>query len=263
VSAQIIALCEDRALAAALLDHIRKNNGDDDVICSMWDTDLWQNISNGRIESLREFASSAYNMRLQFGSDGVEAFSGRWGPPKSFWPVLLSILNLSAQVRNKPEYTLYLGSSVGKAPSNETYPVIMLPVLKWMNKVLFVEGIRVYNAWTKTHMVIRSIIYRTGQDGQGISKLHSRKQGGYCSCVWCVLRNVSVTGEDGQTFSVAGSARRSLTKDSTLYDMRQEITTDANGAPCLPWLTTELRPPPMLKTTKYLAAQMVRRRTCR
>lgn len=252
VRAVVISLFERLLTASHLDDHVNGTSNDDTVICSVWDTDMWRNVDAGRVKGLETFGNNPFNLRLQLGTDGVQAFSGNWGNAHTFWPIIFSILNVNASLRNKEDFLIYLGSSVGATPSAEEYVVIMLPVLAWFDRIFFQEGLLVQNKKTLTEMMIKAIVYRTGQDGQGISKLYCRKQGGYCACVWCLMRNMQVCTDTGEWVMVTGSARRLLTKDSMFFHLRSTVTTENNNV----WNAPETKPAPKLKDTPYLVGQM-------
>lgn len=246
IEAQLAVMFGRDSFGKDMQDHVHLNTRDGDTFATAYDHSLWTDME--KIKGLEAFGTEPRHGRMQWGADGVDMFSGSWAT-YSVWPEILSFLNIRPEVRFKRENILLLGVTCG-SPGIAEFRVIQTAVNRYVHDLLCVRGVVVRDASAgNEEFVFKAMIYRTGQDGQGIAKAHYRKQGGYCFCYWCFALARKIHGS-----LVIDGYRRWLTTDCEFYDWKH---TPPEGGP---WSGPELRGPPLLKTQEVYEAVFARPR---
>lgn len=244
--AQIVALFGREDFAKGVHDHVNCHTFGKDEITTAYDTELWHTMHE--IPGLEVFGQDARHLRLQFGADGVDVFSGSWSTHTN-WPEVCAVLNLRPEVRYKSENLIRIGVTVG-APNHRHFNVLQTKVNKILHKNLLKTGVVVKDAnKNKEAFVCRAMIYRTAQDGQALWKMYARVHGGFPFCPWCYLLKQYCCDEAGKTYLCVLGARRCLTDDCALWDMRQEVLPGV-------WDEPENRNAPPLKTQELVDAEI-------
>ncbi|XP_021835652.1 uncharacterized protein [Spinacia oleracea] len=143
------------------------------------DSPQWRNIDR----AYPEFKKEVRNLRLGLCTDGMNPYgtlSSQW----STWPVLLTIYNLPPWLCIKRKYLmLSLLISGPKQPGNDI-DVYLAPLID-DSKLLWNEGVPMYDAHTKTDFTLRAMIFCTINDFPAYGNLSGYKIKGEKACPIC------------------------------------------------------------------------------
>ncbi|XP_019173902.1 PREDICTED: uncharacterized protein LOC109169475 [Ipomoea nil] len=133
----------------------RKNDG---KLRHPADSPQWRNIDR----SWPEFGTENRNLRLGLCTDGMNPH-GNMSSRHSTWPVLLAVYNLPPWLCMKRKYImLSLLISGPKQPGNDI-DVYLAPLIEDL-KILWNDGVPVYDAYSQSSFTLRAMIFCTVND---------------------------------------------------------------------------------------------------
>ncbi|XP_073526148.1 uncharacterized protein [Phyllobates terribilis] len=122
------------------------------------DSPQWRNID----KKYSEFGDEVRNLRLALCTDGVSPY-GTLSSQHSTWPVLLAIYNLPPWLCMKSKYImLSLLISGPKQPVNDI-DVYLAPLVDDL-KLLWNEGVPMFDAYTNSNFTLRAMVFCTISD---------------------------------------------------------------------------------------------------
>ncbi|XP_056688175.1 uncharacterized protein [Spinacia oleracea] len=143
------------------------------------DSPQWKNFD----EKFDDFGKEMRNLRLGLCTDGMNPF-GTLSTQHSTWPVLLSIYNLPPWLCMKRKYImLSLLISGPKQPGNDI-DVYLAPLIDDL-KVLWNEGVPVFDSYTETNFTLRAMIFCTVNDFPAYGNLSGYINKGAKACPIC------------------------------------------------------------------------------
>jgi ssDNA-binding Zn-finger/Zn-ribbon topoisomerase 1 len=158
------------------------------------DSPQWRNIDR----KYKVFREEVRNLRLGLCTDGMNPF-GTLSTQYSTWPVLLTIYNLPPWLCMKRRYImLSLLISGPKQPGNDI-DVYLEPLIEDL-KLLWDEGVLMFDAYTKTNFTLRAMIFCTINDFPAYGNLSGYSVKGKKACPVChddlVSRRLKFCGKD-------------------------------------------------------------------
>ena len=143
------------------------------------DSPQWRNIDR----KFKDFGEEDRNLRLGLSTDGMNPF-GTLSTQYSTWPVLLTIYNLPPWLCMKSRYImLSLLISGPKQPGNDI-DVYLAPLIEDL-KLLWNEGVQMFDAYSKTNFTLRAMIFCTINDFPAYGNLSGYTVKGRTPCPIC------------------------------------------------------------------------------
>ncbi|CAH9133258.1 unnamed protein product [Cuscuta epithymum] len=143
------------------------------------DSPQWKNIDN----VFPDFGCESRNLRLGLCTDGINPF-GKMNSQHSTWPVLLVIYNLAPWLCMKRKYMIMsLLISGPKQPGNDI-DVYLAPLIEDL-KMLWDEGVPVFDAYRHESFTLHAMVYCTINDFPAYGNLSSHTTKGYKACPIC------------------------------------------------------------------------------
>ncbi|XP_019184592.1 PREDICTED: uncharacterized protein LOC109179541 [Ipomoea nil] len=143
------------------------------------DSPQWRNIDR----RWPDFGSENRNLRLGLCTDGMNPH-GNMSSRHSTWPVLLVVYNLPPWLCMKRKYImLSLLISEPKQPGNDI-DVYLAPLVEDL-KILWNEGVPVYDAYTRSRFTLRAMIFCTINDFPAYGNLSGYTTKGAKACPIC------------------------------------------------------------------------------
>ncbi|XP_019168110.1 PREDICTED: uncharacterized protein LOC109163850 [Ipomoea nil] len=143
------------------------------------DSPQWRNIDR----RWPDFGSENRNLRLGLCTDGMNPH-GNMSSRHSTWPVLLVVYNLPPWLCMKRKYImLSLLISGPKQPGNDI-DVYLAPLVEDL-KILWNEGVPVYDAYTRSRFTLRAMIFCTINDFPAYGNLSGYTTKGAKACPIC------------------------------------------------------------------------------
>ncbi|CAH9079143.1 unnamed protein product [Cuscuta epithymum] len=144
------------------------------------DSPQWKTID----ESFPDFGKEVRNLRLALCTDGMNPY-GTFSSQHTTWPVLLVIYNLPPWLCMKRKYImLSLLISGPKQPGNDI-DVYLAPLIDDL-KMLWDEGVSVFDAHTQEYFKLRAMLFCTINDYPAYGDLSGYKVKGKKPCPICV-----------------------------------------------------------------------------
>ena len=161
----------------------RKKDG---MIRHLADSAQWRNIDR----SFAEFGAEPRNIRFGLSTDGMNPFSSM-SSRHSTWPVTLCIYNLPPWLCMKRKYILLSILIQGpKQPGNDI-DVFLAPLVEDL-KVLWNEGVQVWDAYKRENFTLRSLLFCTINDYPALGNLSGHSTKGAKACTHCLDGTESV-----------------------------------------------------------------------
>ncbi|KAL6533270.1 hypothetical protein OROMI_027382 [Orobanche minor] len=130
-----------------------------------------------------EFGKEPRNLRLVLSSDGMNPF-GIQSTSHSTWPVVLMIYNLSPSLCMKRRYMMLSTLIPGpKQPGNDI-DVYLAPLIDDL-KLLWDQGIDVYDGYRKDNFMLKAMLFGTINDFPAYGNLSGYSVKGHGACPWC------------------------------------------------------------------------------
>ncbi|XP_021729883.1 uncharacterized protein LOC110696857 [Chenopodium quinoa] len=143
------------------------------------DSPQWRNIDR----KFKDFGEEDRNLRLGLSKDGMNPF-GTLSTQYSTWPVLLTIYSLPPWLCMKSRYImLSLLISGPKQPGNDI-DVYLAPLIEDL-KLLWNEGVQMFDAYSKTNFTLRAMIFCTINDFPTYGNLSGYTVKGRTPCPIC------------------------------------------------------------------------------
>lgn len=143
------------------------------------DSPQWRNID----KKYPEFGKEVRNLRLALCTDGVNPY-GTLSTQHSTWPVLLAIYNLPPWLcMKRKNIMLSLLISGPKQPGNDI-DVYLAPLIEDL-KLLWNEGVSMYDAHTNSDFTLRAMVFCTINDFPAYGNLSGYKTKGEQACPIC------------------------------------------------------------------------------
>ncbi|XP_021836211.1 uncharacterized protein [Spinacia oleracea] len=139
----------------------------------------WKHID----ETFPEFGKEARNLRLALSTDGMNPY-GTLSCQHSTWPVLLSIYNLPPWLCMKQKYIMLALLISGPKQPGHDIDVYLAPLIEDL-KLLWEEGVPVFDADTSTTFTLRAMIFCTINDFPAYGNLSGYKNKGEKACPIC------------------------------------------------------------------------------
>jgi len=154
----------------------RKNDG---LLRHPADSPQWRNIDR----MFPDFGGEDRNLRLGLCTDGMNPF-GTLSTQYSTWPVLLTIYNLPPWLCMKRKYImLSLLISGPKQPGNDI-DVYLAPLIDDL-RLMWEEGVQVFDAYSKSNFTLRAMIFCTINDFPAYANLSGYAVKGKTACPIC------------------------------------------------------------------------------
>jgi hypothetical protein len=155
---------------------VRKKDG---LLRHPADSVQWRNID----KKYPEFGKEVRNLRLALCADGVNPY-GTLSSQHSTWPVLLAIYNLPPWLCMKRKHImLSLLISGPKQPGNDI-DVYLAPLIDDL-KLLWNEGVSMFDAHTNSSFTLRAMVFCTINDFPAYGNLSGYKTKGEQACPIC------------------------------------------------------------------------------
>ena len=155
---------------------------EDDMLRHPADSPQWRNVN--RLKPLQHggdrFGNDPRNVRFALSTDGMNPF-GNYSTTHSTWPVNLSIYNLPPWLCMKRKYIMLALLIQGpKQPGNDI-DVYFAPLVEDL-KLLWIEGVKIYDALLQTDFTLRCMLFITINDcpAYGNSSGQTIKGGNAC-----------------------------------------------------------------------------------
>ena len=143
------------------------------------DSKQWKNIDR----QFPEFGKECRNLRLGLATDGMNPF-GNLSTNHSCWPVILIIYNLSPALCMKRKYMmLSMMISGPKQPGNDI-DVYLSPLVEDL-KVLWVDGVEIFDAFASETFMMRAMLFCTINDFPAYGNLSGYSVKGHKACPIC------------------------------------------------------------------------------
>ncbi|XP_056688396.1 uncharacterized protein [Spinacia oleracea] len=139
----------------------------------------WKHID----ETFPEFGKEARNLRLALSTDGMNPY-GTLSCQHSTWPVLLSIYNFPPWLCMKQKYIMLALLISGPKRPGHDIDVYLAPLIEDL-KLLWEEGVPVFDAHTSTTFTLRAMIFCTINDFPVYGNLSGYKNKGEKACPIC------------------------------------------------------------------------------
>ena len=151
-------------------------NKKDEMIRHVADSPQWKCID----DKYPDFGKEARNLRLGLCTDGINPF-GNMSSQHSTWPMLMVIYNLPPWLCMKRKHiTLSLLISGPRQPGNDI-DVYLAPLIEDL-KMLWDDGVSVFDAYRQESFTLRAMIYCTINDFPASGNLSGHTVKGYKAC---------------------------------------------------------------------------------
>jgi hypothetical protein len=142
------------------------------------------------LEDGDDFGEDPRNVRFALSTDGMNPF-GNMSTTHSTWPVNLSIYNLPPWLCMKRKYIMLAILIQGpKQPGNDI-DVYLAPLVEDL-KLLWSEGVKIYDAHVKTNFTLRCMLFITINDYPAYGNASGQAIKGTNACVQCLDNTSSV-----------------------------------------------------------------------
>ena len=156
-----------------------QRNSDSRYLRHPADSPQWKKVDS----VFPEFASDPRNLRLGLCTDGFNPF-GSVSSKHSAWPVLLVIYNLPPWLCTKRKYLMMCMMISGpKQPGNDI-DVYLAPLIEDL-KMLWNEGVDVFDAYKKETFKLRALLFTTINDLPAYDNLSGYSVKGHKACPIC------------------------------------------------------------------------------
>ena len=199
---------------------------DDGMLRHPADSLQWRNIDR----RYAMFGEEARNVRFALSTDGMNPF-GNMSSRHSTWPVNLCMYNLPPWLCMKRKYIMMAILIQGpKQPGNDI-DVYFAPLVDDL-KLLWDEGVKVWDAHIKKNFTLRCMLFITINDYPANSNCSGQTIKGSNACVQCLVDTASRWLKHSKK-TVYMRHRRFLTRDHRYYRMRDEFdgTVEKGSAP--------------------------------
>jgi len=137
-----------------------------------------------KIDSLYpEFGSDPRNVRLGLATDGMNPY-GNLSSKHSSWPVLLIIYNLLYWLCMKRKYMMLSMMISGPRQPGNDIDVYLSPLIEDL-RLLWDEGIEVFDAYEKVNFNLRALLFCTVNDFLAYGYLSGYSVKGHRACPIC------------------------------------------------------------------------------
>ena len=162
------------------------------------DSQAWRTID----EKFPEIAIDPRNLRLGISADGVDVNRGNM--QHSVWPVLALIYNLPPWLCMKRKFIM-LSVLISGYPG-KNIDVFLEPLVDDL-KLLFEEGVKTYDAYTKDYFNLRAVVLWTINDYPALGALCGCPTSGYRGCAVCGTETKSIRLKASSKQSYIGHRR--------------------------------------------------------
>ncbi|MBV8802557.1 MAG: DUF4218 domain-containing protein [Gammaproteobacteria bacterium] len=159
--------------------HKEKRLQEDNTIRHPADGDAWKHLD----EKFPEFAQDSRNVRLGLASDGFNPF-GNMSNSYSMWPVMLMPYNLPPWLCMKDDYTILSTLIPGPKAPGKDIDVYLQPLIDELRD-LWHNGVRTYDAHSKSAFTLHAIIIWTINDFPAYGDLSGWSTKGKLACPIC------------------------------------------------------------------------------
>ncbi|KAL6544843.1 hypothetical protein OROMI_023705 [Orobanche minor] len=130
-----------------------------------------------------EFGKDPRNLRLVLSSDGMNPF-GVQSTSHSTWPVILMIYNLAPWLCMKRRYMMLSTLIPGPRQPGNDIDVYLAPLIDDL-KLLWEQGIDVYDGYKKDNFMLKAMLFGTINDFPAYGNLSGYSVKGRTACPWC------------------------------------------------------------------------------
>ncbi|XP_020271977.1 uncharacterized protein LOC109847145 [Asparagus officinalis] len=143
------------------------------------DSPQWKTFDN----KYPEFGKESRNLRLVLSTDGMNPH-GLQSTSHSTWPVILMIYNLAPWLCMKRKYMMLSILISGPRQPGNDIDVYLAPLIEDL-KLLWEEGVDVYDAYRKDNFRLKAMLFGTINDFPAYGNLSGYSVKGCCACPWC------------------------------------------------------------------------------
>ena len=158
---------------------------DESVIAHPVDVEAWKQFDAAH----PTFAQESQNVRLGLCTDGFNPF-GNSSTPYSCWLVFVTPYNLPPSMCMKREYIFLSLVIPGPKSPGKSLDVYLRPLIDEL-KILWVNGINIFDAWKKQNFNLKAALLWTINDFPAYGMLSGWSTHGKLACPYCMEHSKS------------------------------------------------------------------------
>ena len=149
------------------------------------DSPQWRNMDRKIPPNCEDpFGKDPRNIRFALSTDGMNPF-GNMSTNHSTWPVNLCIYNLPPWLCMKRKYIMLAILIQGPRQPGNDIDVYFAPLVEDL-KLLWIEGVRMYDALMQEDFTLRCILFLTINDYPAFGNSSGQTIRGKAACVQCI-----------------------------------------------------------------------------